>query len=280
MEPCALGMMQGRLSPIKGGKIQKFPWQNWKKEPKIQFDMGIFGTEWTIDLWHYYKNPLIKYPRECLKHFNECGVKIWGVTSDAHMHGNFWTEINGLYPTKRLHDLTFKILQSLRAAEATYLVIPLVDDGKISQKRSNDYLVEELLKYTHFLRDNNLKILFEVDFLPQATLDFIQQFPEDCFGINYDMGNSASMGLDPVSEISLYGSYIKNVHVKDRPRDGTNCLLGKGSVDFKTVIREFKNLKYNGKFVLQTGRSEVNNHKSTLQKQINFWATQWEKALE
>ena len=96
MDVASLGMMQGRLSPIKGGKIQSFPWQNWKNEAKIQSDMGILGTEWTIDLWHYFKNPLIKYPLECRQHFDKCGVKIWGATSDAHMQGNFWSQKNGM----------------------------------------------------------------------------------------------------------------------------------------------------------------------------------------
>lgn len=279
MDRASLGMMQGRLSPIKGGKIQTFPWQNWKNEPKIQSDMGILGTEWTIDLWHYFKNPLIKYPLDCRQYFDECGVQIWGATSDAHMQGNFWAKKNGMYLRNRLHKLTFKILKSLCAVEASYLVIPLVDGGKVSDAKSKDYVVEELLRYTNFLRDNNLKILFEVDFPPKTTLDFIRKFPEDCYGINYDMGNSASLGFDPVHEITLYGSYIKNVHIKDRPRGRANCMLGKGSVDFETVIRQFHGLQYDGKFILQTGRSDVDNHKSTLQRQIDFWSSQWEKAV-
>ena len=45
-----LGMMQGRLSPIKGGKIQTFPWQNWidKKEKKQTYlQILLYRCHWT-----------------------------------------------------------------------------------------------------------------------------------------------------------------------------------------------------------------------------------------
>ena len=53
-----LGVMQGRLSPIINGKIQSFPWQNWKNEFYDLYDLNINLVEWTIDQENLYENPI------------------------------------------------------------------------------------------------------------------------------------------------------------------------------------------------------------------------------
>ena len=40
----------------------------------------------------------------------------------------------------------------------------------------------------------NIKILFEIDYSPRKVLNFINRFNNN-FGINYDTGNSASLGF-------------------------------------------------------------------------------------
>ena len=50
---------------------------------------------------------------------------------------------------------------------------------------------------------------------PSELLKFIKNFDAN-FGVNYDTGNSASLGYDPSEEISVYGHRIINVHIKDR----------------------------------------------------------------
>ena len=51
-----LGFMQGRLSPMYNGKIQKFP-VNWKSEFILQ-GLNINLIEWTIDE-AIDKNPIV-----------------------------------------------------------------------------------------------------------------------------------------------------------------------------------------------------------------------------
>ena len=40
-----VGVMQGRLSPIKGDRIQSFPWQNWRRELYCFSEMGFERIE-------------------------------------------------------------------------------------------------------------------------------------------------------------------------------------------------------------------------------------------
>ena len=47
-----IGLMQGRLSPLIGNKIQVFPVNNWQREFKIINKTSLNLIEWTLD----YKN--------------------------------------------------------------------------------------------------------------------------------------------------------------------------------------------------------------------------------
>ena len=81
---------------------------------------------------------------------------------------------------------------------------------------------------------SGVSIVFESDYEPAALARFIAQLGPD-FGVNYDIGNSASLGFDPAEEIGAYGARIRNVHVKDRVRGGTTVPLGTGG-DFRRTL--------------------------------------------
>jgi hypothetical protein len=63
-----IGFMQGRLSPIRNGRIQSFPWETWEKEFKIGSSLGFNLMEWTIDSENFEGNPLF------------CGVETGQIT--------------------------------------------------------------------------------------------------------------------------------------------------------------------------------------------------------
>ena len=54
-----LGIMQGRLSPQLGKKIQYFPWKTWKKEFSFAKKLKIKSIEWTLDYNRLSENPLL-----------------------------------------------------------------------------------------------------------------------------------------------------------------------------------------------------------------------------
>jgi len=99
---------------------------------------------------------------------------------------------------------------------------------------------------------------------------FISNFQSENFGINYDMGNSASLGFDPVEEFNAYGRYILNVHVKDRMLNGGTVALGEGSVNFTKVFSLLKTIKYDGNYILQTARSNEGQHLELISEYIKF----------
>ena len=59
MNNSRIGFMQGRLSPITDGKIQEFPWKNWRQEFQLANKLGFSIMEWTLDQEKLYENPLM-----------------------------------------------------------------------------------------------------------------------------------------------------------------------------------------------------------------------------
>ena len=68
------------------------------------------------------------------------------------------------------------------------------------------------------LKNLKIKIAFEIDKNPLEVSKFYSKFDRSIFGINYDMGNSASLDYNSDEEFDCYGSSILNVHVKDQQK--------------------------------------------------------------
>ena len=130
------------------------------------------------------------------------------------MQNPFWLE-----KTEKQEKLKEKFISMVKAchySKIKIIVLPVVDNGSINDLNEELSLRNFLIKNKNLFEKLNIKIAFESDLSPKKLLQFINKFPESCFGINYDIGNSASLGFDTKEEIATYGSRILNVHVKDR----------------------------------------------------------------
>jgi hexulose-6-phosphate isomerase len=145
-----------------------------------------------------------------------------------------------------------------------YVVVPLVDNGRVESASQAARLREGLDRLARPLADAGPKIVFESDLAPAELASFIAAYPRARFGINYDIGNSASLGHDPRAEMAAYAGRIDNVHVKDRLAGGTTVPLGQGAADLPLVLRLLTDAGYRGDFVLQTARAADGDHAGVL----------------
>jgi hexulose-6-phosphate isomerase len=125
---------------------------------------------------------------------------------------------------------------------------------------------------------NSLRIAFESDFSPKKLSEFISEFDANYFGINYDIGNSASLGFNPTEEFKAYGSRIINVHVKDRKLNGRSVPLNEGDADFPRIFRLLHEENYQGNLILQTARSKEGRDAEVLVKYKRLVEDWWEEA--
>lgn len=263
MKP-VIGFMQGRLSPRVGDRIQAFPWAHWRAEFPAAERIGIPCMEWTLDEDRIDENPFMTPAgrREIRALSARHGVSIPSLTGDFFMQAPFH-RVAGAAREERLAVLR-RVLEASADLGLRYVVIPLVDDGRIEDESQEEILREGLLPLAPFLRSEGLQILFESDFPPALLARFLETFPADAFGLNYDTGNSAALGFDTGEETAACGSRIRNVHVKDRLRGGTTVPLGEGAADIPRLVRLLRAGGYEGNWILQTCRSEPGQDVETL----------------
>jgi hexulose-6-phosphate isomerase len=262
-----VGFMQGRLSPLVDGKIQAFPWDSWEDEFGAAGDNGFPLIEWTLDHDGLDENPLMtpggrqRIAALSARH----NVQVASVTGDCFMQAPFFKAAGK--DRVSLMDEAHRIVDACVTCGVSFLVIPLVDNGRIENEEQHHGLLEALAGLAQSLPDKGTKIVFESDYAPAALAAFMDNLPAEKFGINYDIGNSASAGFDPVEEIDTYGARILNVHVKDRVLGGTTVPLGDGNADFPAVFAALRRAGYTGNYILQTARAPDDDHLTPL---INY----------
>lgn len=262
----SIGFMQGRLCDQLDGKIQAFPWRDWEAEFVEAQKIGLVSMEWTLDQEDLYRNPLMTPSgRERIAYLRDKHqVAIPSLTGDCFMQAPFWKSAGS--DEISLKEDFLSVCKACAAIGIEIIVVPLVDNGSLENLDQEEKLTEYLLSIKNVLSKKNLKIVFESDLQPNDFNKFIEKLPSDCFGVNYDIGNSAALGFDPVDEFSAYGSRVMNVHVKDRIRGGTTVALGTGDADFGAVFYELSKIGYQGNYILQTARATNKDHAGVISR--------------
>jgi len=263
-----IGLMQGRLVEPSLGKIQEFPRDKWDVEIDILPSLGLNLLEWTIDLDGFWENPYVsKINRPCaLDHKIKNNVRVESITCDYFMHQR---EKFGFHFDEGDQELFQGVIEGAKQFSSRFIVIPLVDHSRVKNHEEEEKVVRFFSAHSNTLIDAGLKVVFESDYEPSKLADFIRLFSPECFGINYDMGNSASLGYEPAHEICILAPWIDNVHVKDRVLGGTTVPFGEGNVDFQTVFSELRKIGYTGNLILQGARSKTNDHVGIVKQYLN-----------
>ncbi len=273
--PPKIGFMQGRLSPIINDRIQAFPFGSWQKEFEIASMNKFDLIEWTIDSVKFLENPLMSKDgrSEILKLCKQYRIQIPSVTCDYFMENPPW-----LSDPNTLKQNIVEILTGMNKVGAKLLVIPLVDNASLEESRrlhETRIFFESIIEFLQIL---NIKIAFETDLGPSLLAEFIRDFDHRYFGINYDIGNSASLNYDPEKEFKSYGARILNVHIKDRKIGGKTLPLGQGDADFLTVFQKLRINNYHGNLILQTARAPDKNHVEWLIEFRKFTEKFWKES--
>ena len=261
-----VGMMQGRLSPIRNGRIQSFPHENWRIEIAEAAQLNIQKIEWTIDSEEFFSNPLVNPSggNEINSTINEWNIKVPSVTCDYFMENPPW-----LGGEEAVQANLKSIINGMHQIDSEILVIPLVDNSSIKDSSYTSYVVDYFKELEKHLVDSNVRVAFETDLPPDEFCSFIENFNHTRFGVNYDIGNSASLGFNPLEEFESYGQRIVNVHVKDRILNGTTVPLGEGNANFELVFELLVGSDYKGNYILQTARATDGNHAASIVKYSN-----------
>lgn len=271
-----IGFIQGRLVDQVDGKIQAFPEKAWREEFPTAQRIGMELIEWTLDDHLLASNPFCTTDGQAeiktLSKFFSLGMD--SVTGDCFMQAPFWKS-TGSEQSHLLSKLDL-VIDSCATLSVKYIVIPLVDNGGLENNQQKNDLNKYLLQRRNKLIDCGVHVAFESDLPPDKLRDFISDYPADSFGINYDIGNSASLGYDPEIEMQAYSQRITNVHIKDRKLGGSTVPLGTGNAKIRDVLEGLKDVNYSGNFILQTARDVDGNHVLALERNLAWTKQQLE----
>ena len=250
-----IGFMQGRSGPKYKGHYQAHPVDNWAHEFFFASQNDFSSIEFIVDLDDYNLNPLFSDTGVNILNniIDETGVSVRSICADCFMDLPLHSDDS---KNKRLaNELLSDLLEAAKKINVEVIVIPCVDRSALSSSREKDVLVSELINRTEELKKLNISLSLETD-LPADEFGQLMQRLPNVIGVNYDIGNSASLGYNLLDEFNSYGNRINDIHIKDRLIDGGPVFLGTGNADLKNALISIKELNFNGPIIMQTFRDE------------------------
>ena len=158
----------------------------------------------------------------------------------------------------------------------TDIVIPLVDNSSVLNSKIKQEEVSSILREViKESKNTTINLCLETDLPPRQFLNFVESINDSQIRINYDTGNSASLGYNFREELDLYGHLVSNIHIKDRKLNNGSVPLGLGDCNFKEFFKYLSSSKYQGIFILQAFREE--NALFSLNPQHEYIKLQMEK---
>lgn len=246
--------MEGRLLPPSDGRFQCFPREQWRDEFPYAAEAGLDAIEWIYDQHGADVNPLatgggINEMRELSRRH---GVAVVSVCADYFMDHPFATASRSEFD-----ELTAKLrwlIERCQAAGITRMVMPFVDASRIETAEQEDRIVAMLLSVAPHAGEAGVELHLETALNPENFRALLAKLPHPMLKVNYDSGNSSSLGYDVRDELAAYGERIGSVHIKDRVRGGGTVPLGTGSADIPTLLSGLADLHYSGDYVMQVAR--------------------------
>jgi L-ribulose-5-phosphate 3-epimerase len=274
-----IGIMQGRLVPPVENRIQAFPRGQWAEEFPLAAEAGLDCIEWIYDAYGEDVNPLgsAEGTARLRELVNEHGVSLRSVCADYFMDYPLLRATPGEI-AERLDRLAW-LLGQCQQVGITRMVLPFVDSSALRTPAEEGEVIEVLWRALPSAEQHGVELHLEADLPPARFQNLLAQVSHPLLKVNYDSGNSASLGYDPREEFAAYGERIGSVHIKDRVIGGGTVPLGQGDADFEAVFDSLRALRYSGDFVLQVARGQSGAEVAWARQNKAFVAKHWSSAM-
>jgi L-ribulose-5-phosphate 3-epimerase len=251
-----IGVMQGRLLPKYLGRYQAHPKGYWSEEFFLASEMNLDCIEFILDYNDALINPLLLSEGidEILSLTEKTKVRVKTVCADYFMEAPLH------HDSEEISLQSIKVLEKLlingQKLGLTDIVIPCVDQSSLISGRMASRFVNKLAPMIDIAEKTGINIALETDLAPQPFAELLARFNSEKVTVNYDTGNSASLGYDPEEELACYGSRITDIHIKDRKQGGGSVVLGTGDTQFRKFFDALDPLNYSGPFIMQAFRDD------------------------
>jgi hexulose-6-phosphate isomerase len=249
-----VAIMQGRLLPPLDGRIQCFPRDGWRDEFALAAAAGLDAIEWIYDVVGLDVNPVATDAglHEMAALSADTGVSVRSICADYFMDRTL-LRADDDEMEDRIETLSW-LLRRCALLGAGRVVLPFVDASRIGSDGELGSVASILGRVLSVLDETGVELHLETSLAPEPFADLLARLPHPSVKVNYDSGNSASLGYSPRDEFAAYGYRVGSVHIKDRLRDGGTVPLGNGDADFEALFSCLQDIAYEGDFVLQVAR--------------------------
>lgn len=251
-----IGIMQGRLLPKFNGRYQAHPVGYWHDEFLIAADLKLDCIEFIFDFNDFELNPL--YTKSGIykirKQIDQTGISVKSVCADYLMEAPFHSDDPCIVMCSQ--NTIINLLQNLALLEVKDLVIPCVDQSSLSDQNKLEKFINNIKPIIEVSDKYNINLSLETDLNPELFSQLLNLLSHKNITVNYDTGNSASLGYDPLEEFKYYGHRISDIHIKDRKLNSGSVILGTGDVDFSRFFKALGTISYTSPFIMQVYRDD------------------------
>ena len=251
-----LGVMQGRLLPKYNGRYQAHPVNYWQEEFKIASNLGLDCIEFILDFNHANENPLLTKEgiNEIHSISQNSGVLVKSICADYFMEAPLHSANNAV--SEESQRIMIILLKNAKNLGVQDIVIPCVDQSSLDSISAVNRFVNKLSPLLEIASEYQINLSLETDLNPKSFLELLNNFECTNITVNYDIGNSASLGYNCVEELDAYGHKISDIHIKDRSLNGGPVILGEGNADFDSFFNKLFEFDYQGPFIMQAYRDD------------------------
>ena len=268
-----IGIMQGRLVPPVDDTIYHFPRDIWAEEFALAAQANLDCIEWIYDLYGADANPIstddgIETIKQLSRKHN---VQILSLCANCFIEEPLVraTESELEERKKRMSWL----LHRCQLVGINRIVLPFLDASRIETDKEFKSVLAVLKQVLYVAEETNVAIHLETSLAPSRYAEFLAKLSSPMLKVNYDLGNSASLGYDIHKEFAAYGERIGSVHVKDRIRGKGTVPLGTGDADFKVLSDCLKGTSFKSDFILEAARGTVGDEVAWAKRNREFILT-------
>jgi hexulose-6-phosphate isomerase len=246
--------MQGRLVPPSDNRFQCFPRERWADEFPLAAAAELDCIEWIFDLYGQDVNPLAtdagvqRLKSLAVQH----GVEVLSICADYFMDRPL-LRVDADEVERRVQTLIW-LLHRAQLLGVNRLVMPFVDASGIHNETEMQTVVGLLRRVLPAAEATRVELHLETALDPPQFARLLAALPYPKIRVNYDSGNSSSLGYHPSDEFAAYGGRVGSVHIKDRVRGGGTVPLGTGDADLPALFECLQKVSYQGDFILQAAR--------------------------
>mgnify|MGYP001185795068 CR=1 FL=1 len=240
--------------PKYNKRYQAHPVGYWHEEFSIAAELGLDCIEFILDYNDYKENPLmtINGRKKIKSLYAKTGVRVISVCADYFMEKPLHS--SDKLTARKSTEVLVKLLNIASQLGIMDIVIPCVDKSSIKTERSRNRFKEVFHEIISEAEKCEVNLSLETDLNPVQFEKLLSSLNSNRVTVNYDIGNSASLGYNYIDELKAYGEKISDIHIKDRQINGPSVKLGEGNANIPDFFWELSKYNYYGPLIMQAYR--------------------------